>query len=233
MRFAVLSALIADKLTRYIFHSTYLFDSTEEIDKLTLDMADHDPQKAALFRRILNSVPTEGEDQHENARVKKVMDEVVGCFEPLFSIEQSNKMRNDLAELLRLAADLWKSLQKCKSYFAVEPRSPSQTGSAWISLVSGDDKKGFVEKSVVAPQNVVLVLFPRIIMIGHEGEKDIFPGVVLLKPETTAADDELSQLPPISPTLARSGTNRSTSGRRGTMDKKTEGGPFLVQNGSQ
>lgn len=233
MRFFALLAILADNLVRNVFNTTYHLGSAEEIDRLLLEMADSNQYKSTLFRRLLNSASTEDEDQLINFRVTKVVNEVTGYFEPLLSVSQSEKMKTDIAEMLKLAASLWKSLQRRQSYFAVEPQSPSQTQTPWRSLIWDSKKKEFSEESATAPQDVVLILFPRIIMIGQEGEREIFPGIVLLKPETSAAHAEVSELTPTSPTLARSGTNRSISGRRGTMDRKTENGAFLAQNGSQ
>lgn len=233
MRFFTMLAILTDSLTRNLFTSTYLLSHTEEMDKLMLDVADDDQRREALFRRLLNSMSEGVEDQPLEERVNLIKDEVVGCIEPLLSAEQSQKMKNDLAEVLKLASNLWKSLRKRQSYFTIEPRSPSQTTAAWRSLVWNEGKKGFSEEDTNAPADVVFILFPRVIAVGHEGEQEVFPGVVLLKSETAAAHAELSELPPASPTLTRTGTHRSVGGRRGTVDQKSRPGSFLAPNGSQ
>lgn len=233
MRFFTMLAILTDSLTRNLFTSTYLLSHTEEMDKLMLDVADDDQRREALFRRLLNSMSEGVEDQPLEGRVNLIKDEVVGCIEPLLSAEQSQKMKNDLAEVLKLASNLWKSLRKRQSYFTIEPRSPSQTTAAWRSLVWNEGKKGFSEEDTNAPADVVFILFPRVIAVGHEGEQEVFPGVVLLKSETAAAHAELSELPPASPTLTRTGTHRSVGGRRGTVDQKSRPGSFLAPNGSQ
>lgn len=183
---------------------------------IMLETADANPDKEALLRRLLNSMSADTEEELIEERKKKVTAEVTGCIEPLLSVEQSQKMRSDLAEALDCIADLWKSLQKRRSLFAVEPQDPGETSSTWKSLVWLDDKKRYREENVTAPKDVVLVLFPRIFMLNREGEHEVFPGVLLLKPGTTAAQTELAELPPMSPLLARVGTNRPPGGRRGS-----------------
>ncbi|KAK5069085.1 hypothetical protein LTR64_008832 [Lithohypha guttulata] len=233
MRFSTTLAVLTNSLIRRLFTSTYILRNTEEIDKLTLEVADNDQRREAFLRRVLNSVSEDVEDQLLEERVNLVEDEVVRCIEPLLSAEQSRKLKNDLPDVLRLAASLWKSLRKRQSYFTIEPRPPSQTTTAWKSLVWNEGKRGFSEEDINAPTDVVFILFPRVVAIGHEGEQEVFPGVVLLKSETAAAHAELSELPPADPTLVRTGTHRSVGGRRGTVDQKSRLGSFLVQNGSQ
>ncbi|KAK5093741.1 hypothetical protein LTS08_008841 [Lithohypha guttulata] len=224
---------MVDELAPPLLEDDTVEINTEEMDKLMLEVADNDQRREAFLRRVLNSVFEDVEDQLLEERVKLVEDEVVGCIEPLLSAEQSRKLKNDLPDVLKLAASLWKSLRKRQSYFTIEPRPPSQTTTTWKSLVWNEGKRGFSEEDTNAPTDVVFILFPRVVAIGHEGEQEVFPGVVLLKSETAAAHAELSELPPANPTLARTGIHRSMGRRRGTVDQKSRLGSFLVQNGSQ
>jgi len=195
-------------------------------------MADTNQRKEALFRRLLNSVSTEVEDLLLESRINKITEEVAGCIEPLLSVEQNEKMKGLLAEILKTAADLWKSLQKRQSYFTVEPQNLSESPADWKSLYWDEEKKAFREESTNARQDIVLSLFPRVFMVNHTGEHEIFSGVVLLKPETAAARAEPLELPPASPLLMRTGTHRAIPGRRGTNDRNPDRNSFLAQNGS-
>jgi len=233
MRFYTTLSVLADSLSRNIFTSTYLFSCADEVDRVMLQMADTDQRKEALFRRLLNSMSTEIEDQLLDGPMRKVAEEMAVRIEPLLSIEQNDRMRSQLAEILKSASDLWKSLQKRQSYFTVEAEIPSQTTPNSKSLLWDEKKRVFSEENPTGPQNVVLSLFPRVFMVDRKGEKEIFAGVVLLKPETAAAHAELAELPPASPSLTRAGTHRSLPGRRGTNERIAEREtPFLAQNGS-
>lgn len=232
MRLFATLAVLTSSLSRHLFCSTYLLNPVEDLDRLLLEVADTNQDREALFRRLLNAASATVAEQLVAERVEMITDEMTRSIEPLLSVEQGQKMKADLVEVLKAAADLWRSLQKRQSCFAVEPQSPSTSSSTWKSLVWNEDKKTFAEENTKAPQDVVLTLFPRIIMLTRETEEEIFPGVVLLKPETTAAHAELSELPPLSPSLTRTGTHRSTGGRRSTVDRSSTQGSFLAQNGS-
>lgn len=232
MRLFATLAILTNSIRSHLFCSTYLLNPVEDLDRLLLEVADVNQDREALLRRLLNATSATVEEQLVGDRMGIITHEVTSSVEPLLSAEQSQKMKVDLANVLNTASDLWRSLQKRRSCFTVEPRSPSTSSSTWKSLVWNEDKKTYGEENTTAPQDVVLTLFPRIIMLTREAEEEIFPGVVLLKPETMAAHVELTELAPASPSLTRTGTHRSTGGRRSTLDKHPMQGSFLAQNGS-
>ena len=205
MRSMVVLAILAKSLAEHIFTPTYLIQNDKELRSVLLNMA-HGQQKDFLRGLLLNLF----EDDQQAVKTKKistVVREVVDPVHSLLGLDAAQKFSSDLLHIVQRAADVWWEIQRQRSHFEAD-RNHQVDEWEWHSLHFVNDNNDqmqlqSVRSSTFDSDEALLVLFPRVYTIDEEKDNPIFPGVILQRSQTTAAEKELRQTTGSSPIEGR------------------------------
>lgn len=218
MRLAIILAILAREIDRYIFQPTYIAGKDCPSRPFLANLAATDTEKEAFCRSILFSLDPESQSKSCQWRIRRIVQHVSSYTCALLSDEQNSQFCQSLEKVVQKAVEIWHPVQHAKKKYE----------SGFDPAESDDESAAFVFpglESVETPSNVSpllqhsLVIFPHIYAI--EGNKKIlFTPTWLLSnmdPQWVAAEREIEQDRPHS-TLERvmSTQLRKFIGRRST-----------------
>ncbi|KAL4907246.1 fungal-specific transcription factor domain-containing protein [Aspergillus multicolor] len=197
MRLAVILAILAREIDKYIFQPTYIAGKDCLIRPLLADLAAINTEKEAFCRSILFSLDSESQSKSCQWRVWRIVKNVSSYICPLLSDEQTSQFCQSLEKIVQKAVEIWHPIQHARRKYE----------SSFEPAESDDESAAFVFpglESVQPPSNVKpqlqhsLIIFPHI--YGIEGNKKIlFTPTWLLRntdPRWAVAEQEMEQGPP-------------------------------------
>lgn len=213
MRTLLILAILASSLTRHIFTTTYLLEEDDELRQTLLHLAEVDSGKEAFCRSLLLSVSEDKQAYVMRERMSMVVREVLHRVQDLLTPSSIETFRPELEAAVETATQTWCTIQKRRSRFEADVGADSEDPWEWKAIKFDEDEvsSGLHNVSAVelAADGPALVVFPRVYIVDEEKDTPVFPGVLLQKSQTVAADRELEQIRASSPSRAKMSSTRS------------------------
>ncbi len=203
IRLAIILAILAREIDRYIFQPTYIAGKDCPSRPLLANLAAANTEKEAFCRSILFSLDPESQSKSCQWRIRRIVQHVSSYTCALLSDEQNSQFCQSLEKVVQKAVEIWHPIQHAKKKYE----------SGFDPAESDDELAAFVFpglESVETPPNVSpqpqhsLIIFPHIYAI-EANKKILFTPTWLLSnmdPQWVAAEREMGQDPPHS-TLER------------------------------
>ncbi|KAI1488894.1 hypothetical protein F5X96DRAFT_44646 [Biscogniauxia mediterranea] len=215
MRVAAVVAILGSLLSRYIFQRTYHLEDSTELSDLMSDLACCDPAREGYLRAVLLGVLPDTQRLNGKLRVKKVVDEVLACIEPLLPEGKQKAARASLEKACSEVCSQWMQLQKLEDW--IEPSYEVEYGNEdeWklLPLHATDDDANHGNGAPQQPNgdgehaatagymgDIVTVAWPSFLSPWtgdpelEEGPEVAAPGFVLTKDQMRRAREEESAL---------------------------------------
>jgi hypothetical protein len=228
MRTLVVLAILAASLTRHIFTTTYLLKDDGELRQILLQLAETNSGKEAFCRGLLLSIAEEKQLDVSREKVSTVVREVLHRIQDLVAPGALDKIRSELELVVETAAQTWWTIQRRRSRFEADISTKSDDHWEWQVIEFNEDDIGIAIHGVFAADfasdETALVVFPRVFIVDEEKDTPVFPGVVLRRSQTDAANRESERIKSSSPSVGRTPSARSTRPRRMTFTHTGQNG---------
>ncbi|GES62484.1 hypothetical protein ATEIFO6365_0005046100 [Aspergillus terreus] len=199
MRFAMILAMLAREIDKYIFQPAYIAGEDCPSRQLLANLAAVNTEKEAFCRSMLFSLDPESQSKRCQWRVQKIVQHVSSYLCALLSDEQHSQFCQSLENVANKAVEVWHFIQHARRKYesGFEPADSDDETAAFVfpGLESVD-----TPSNSQSPAQSSLIIFPHIYAI--EGNKKILYTptwqLTSMHPQWVAAEQELRQGPPSS-----------------------------------
>lgn len=231
MRIAVISAILAREIDKHIFQPSYILPEDSGIRELLADLAMKNSKKESFCRALLLSIDPDTQAKNLEKRMKQVVTNVGSYLDGLLSETQYTAFCRSLEEVVKDAADLWKTIQHSRAKY--EPDfDPLEWGDTEL------DPFPYAEASTASDQDMnrggnndenLLFVFPRLCQVQNNERNPCNFATSLRRWQCLAAERELKKREPSSPTIGRvaSGRRRSRGMSLSLNSPNGQNGHFL------
>lgn len=194
-RSIVVIALISRLMVDHIFKPTRLAKDDFEFRQELCYLALEDPPKEAFTRGLLASLADpEDQEQYISTVVQDVHKRVKDIVDP----DSAENFRRQLQSIFKQAACIWRDLQLMKSHFEIDLDYQVGQSGPWKCIkLSGPDlaiKEEDVSVGDFAADPIGAKVFPRVIMVGPQGEVPVLPGKAIQMSQMSAMSQEAADI---------------------------------------
>ncbi|KAK5077488.1 hypothetical protein LTR70_009735 [Exophiala xenobiotica] len=224
-RSTVAIAHISRLMVDHIFKPTCLANDDSDFRQELCYLALENPPKEAFTRALLVSLTDpEYQERYISTVVQLAHRQVKDIVDP----DSAEKFRKQLQSIFKQAACIWRDLQSMKSHFEVDLDDQEGQPGPWKSLkLSGPDmaiKEEDVSVSDFAADPIGVKVFPRVFIVGPQGDVPVLPGKVIQTSQMAAMRREVADI------QRHTGPWRRTTAsleRRKTNPRRQNGDSFL------
>ncbi|KAL4878329.1 hypothetical protein BJY04DRAFT_221266 [Aspergillus karnatakaensis] len=197
MRLAVILAILAREIDKYIFQPTYIAGEDCPSRPLLANLAANNTEKEAFCRSILFSLDDESQSKSCQWRVWRTVNNVSSYICPLLSDKQTSQFCQSLEKIVWRAVEIWHPIQHARRKYE-SSFEPAESDDEWAAFVFPGPESVQLPSNVKPQLQHSLIIFPHI--YGIEGNKKIlFTPTWLLRntdPQWVVAEQEMGQGPP-------------------------------------
>lgn len=213
MRHAALLSICAVALERYIFQSSHLCDTDNQLSEILDNLADEDPEREAHIRSVLLPIQPVGEGSYH--RVDVAFKAISDCALPLLSTVEHASFQSSLRGILVNACELWRRVQELdtkimplievvdvedwtliplKHLASSKKSDPAVNGNKRSpSDASKSSKQSPASKAKIVVRDIRIVLWPAFVIIEDGDLLLLAKGNAVLTWETKEAQEEVFQ----------------------------------------
>ncbi|KAF9889316.1 hypothetical protein FE257_007425 [Aspergillus nanangensis] len=220
MRLAIILAILAREIDRYIFQPTYSAGEDCPSRKSLANLAAVNAEKEAFCRSMLFSLDPESQSKSCQWRIRRIVQNVSSYLCVLLSDEQHDRFCQSLQNVVQKAVEIWHPIQRARRKYESD-FEPADSDDETMTFVFPGLESVETASNVQPQHQSPLIIFPHIYAI--EGNKKILytPTCQLssMHPQWVAAEQEMRQDAPSS-TFERvvSARLRKFVGRRSTSN---------------
>ncbi|KAJ5578817.1 hypothetical protein N7450_007684 [Penicillium hetheringtonii] len=193
MRFAIILAILAREIDKYIFQPTYIGGEDCPSRPLLANLAAANTEKEAVCRSILFSLQPESKSKSCQWRIQRIVQNVSSYIYALLSEEQNSRFCESLEKVVQKAVEVWYPIQHSRRKY--ESGFEADNDDELIPFVFPGLESVDTPSSVNPQRQHSLIINPHIYAI-EENKKILFTPTWLLSnmdPQWVAAEREMDQ----------------------------------------
>lgn len=194
MRVAVILAILAREIDRYIFQPTYIGGEDCPSRPLLANLAAANTEKEALCRSILFSLDPKSQSKGCQSRIRRIVQHVSSYIYAFLSEEQNSRFCESLENIVQKAVEVWHPIQHARRKYE-SGFDPADSDDELIPFVFPGLESVDTPSSVNPQRQQSLIINPHIYAI-EENKKILFTPTWLLSnmdPQWVAAEREIGQ----------------------------------------
>jgi hypothetical protein len=209
MRLAVILAILAREIDKHIFQPTYILSEGSVTRELLTDLAMKNSKKESFCRAVLLSIDPDTQARNLGDRTKQVVENVASHLAGLLSETQHNEICRSLEEVVKNAAEVWKTIQHARERYETD-FDPLEWGDTEYDPFpfAGDANAAGVRAANGDDDENLLIVFPRICRVQNNERYPRNYATSLRRSQCMAAERELKRKEPSSPTVSRVASDR-------------------------
>lgn len=221
MRIAIILAIIARTIDRYIFQPIYAFGEESGIREILLPLAVSSSEKECFTRGLLLSLSPQDKDAMMREIVEKVVDDVTSHVKDVLSKPLMADFVSALEQLAQGACDTWVYIRAIQTKYEPDFELVPTNDFEWETIQYDDaapTNNGDKRTSTQGERDdELLVVFPRLYVIeNNKIPQPVTHGTVLRRSQALPAAQELERQMS-SPTFGRIPSRRQRSRRSSIM----------------
>ncbi|KAF4182975.1 hypothetical protein CNMCM7927_009352 [Aspergillus lentulus] len=209
MRLAVILAILAREIDKYIFQPTYAIAEDTQIREALTTLAASDSEKESFCRSILLSIDPETQSKALHSRMQIVIRNVSSYLYELLSESHFSNFRQSLEKVVQKAAEVWQPIQRSKRRYEPDFEPLKWEDDEWSPLMFPDTDPVVNQISQKDLGESLLTVFPRITAV-EDGNRFPLTYVVQLRRSQAPcvkAEQEMAQISS-PPAIGRMASNR-------------------------
>ena len=194
-RSIVVIALISRLMVDHIFKPTCLANDDLEFRRELCYLALEDPPKEAFTRALLVSLT---DPEYQEPYISTVVQHAHRPVKDIVDPDSAESFRRQLQSIFKQAVCIWRDLQSMQSHFEVDLDNQEGQSGPWKSIkLSGPDmtiKEDDVSISDFAADPIGVNVFPRVFIVGPQGEVPVLPSKVIQISQMAAMRREVADM---------------------------------------
>ncbi|KAI3050741.1 hypothetical protein CBS147353_11627 [Aspergillus niger] len=164
IRLAIILAILAREIDRYIFQPCYIIPEDARIRKILGDLAMTDSEKESFCRSVLQSINTQAQEKALSSTIQTVVSRVLSYFDDLLTEAQRTSMRSSLEKIVRKAAGVWQPIRRAKRRYEPDFEQPGPD-EYWLPFTLDDNSRPEAQTAQNTQDENALTIFPRLSVI--------------------------------------------------------------------